>query len=498
MKRHPALALTILLAAFYTFFGNSRIDSVDGETMFQVTRALAEGGRLDLAPGIVAPVTLISEYSTDTEISSTAIGRDGRTYAKYGLGQSLAALPLYYLGRAWQAATGYPYAARWAATLLSSLVTAVTAGLLLILARDLGFPQKVGITLALVFGLCSPAWPYTHTFFSEPLVTFCLVLAALAAVRFARRDQARWLALMGAALGFSLLTRINALAALPAFGLYLALTWKARRSPLPVILQQATAALLPFAVGVGLVLLYNLARFGAISDFGYRTSNWQTPFFLGLYGLTLSPGKGLLWFMPPILLGMAGFRSFARQVPREAWLCASLFLGYLLFHSPYTYWEGGWCWGPRLLLPALPFALLPVGSLLMQSKKQTAKLALALVIILGLFIQVPAVGSNYARPLQRLFEDSPQEFQKRWLFQQAYSPLIGQWRSLIEVTAIWCSAPARTEINRQLAKVQPDPALPLTNSPAEALYVERLAFLSANLPDLWLVILPWLQAAEAP
>jgi hypothetical protein len=499
MKRYPALGLAILLAVFYTVLGNNRIDSVDGETMFQVTRALAESGRLDLPPGILAPVAVISEYSTDTEISTTVIGRDGRTYAKYGLGQSLAALPLYYLGLAWRAATGSIYAPRWASTLLSGLVTAITAGLLLILARDLGFPKGIGIALALVFGLCSPAWPYTHTFFSEPLVTFCLALAVLSAVRFARRDQARWLALMGGALGFALLTRINALAALPAFALYLALTWKTRRSPIPVILRQAAAALLPLGVGVGLVLLYNLVRFGALLDFGYRTSNWQTPFYVGLYGLTLSPGKGVLWFMPPVLLGIAGFRPFARQMPHEAWLCGGVVAGYLLFHSPYTYWEGGWCWGPRLLLPALPFVILPMGSLLARrDKKKLVELALALVIVLGLWVQIPAVGSNYARPLQQIQTDSPQKFQNRWLFQPAYSPLIGQWRSLIEVTAILCSAPARAEITRQLAEIQPDHSLLLTDSPAEALYVERLAFLSANLPDFWLVSRPWLHATEAP
>lgn len=499
MKRPPALALTLLLAVFYTLLGNGRVDSVDGETMFQVTRALAESGRLDLPPDIVAPVTFISEDNTGTEIASIAVGRDGRTYAKYGLGQSLAALPLYRLGRAWQVATDSPYAVRWTTTLLSGLATAVTAGLLLSLACELGFPTRVGITLALVLGICSPAWPYTHTFFSEPLVTCCLVLAALSAVRFAQRDQVRWLALMGSALGFALFTRINALAALPAFGLYLALTWKARRSPRPLIFRQAAVGLIPFGAGVGLVLLYNLARFGSLFDFGYRTDNWQTPFFLGLYGLTLSFGKGLLWYMPPILPGVAGFRSFARQRPPEAWLCLSLFLGYLLFHSPYTYWEGGWCWGPRLLLPALPFAILPVGSLLVQQgKKPIVEFSLAAAIVLGFFIQVPAVAGNYARPLQRIYDDSPAEFQNRWLFHPAYSPLIGQWRSLIEVTAIWRSAPARLELRRRLAEIQPDHALPLTNSPAEALYVERLAFLSANLPDLWLVTLPWLQAAEAP
>jgi hypothetical protein len=119
-------------------------------------------------------------------------------------------------------------------------------------------------------------------------------------------------------------------------------------------------------------------------------------------------------------------------------------------------------------------------------------------IVLGLFIQIPAVGSNYARPLQKIFAESPEKFQNRWLFQPAYSPLIGQWRSLMEVTANLRSPAARAEITRQLAEIQPDNSLLLTDSPTEALYVERLAFLSANLPDFWLVSRTWLPREEVP
>ena len=68
MKRHPALWLTIILAAFYILLGNGRIASGDGEAMLQVTRALAEQGRLDLAPDILPPVETILVESDDALI----------------------------------------------------------------------------------------------------------------------------------------------------------------------------------------------------------------------------------------------------------------------------------------------------------------------------------------------------------------------------------------------------------------------------------------------
>jgi hypothetical protein len=499
MKRHPALWLTIVLAAFYILLGNGRTTSGDGEAMLQVTRALAEQGRFDLAPNILAPVETILADSEDLQIPYTVVGRNGLTYAKYGLGQSVVALPLYTLGMMGRAITGSLSAPRFAAVMLNSLLTAITAGLLLVLSRELEYSTRAGITLALAYAVCSPAWAYTHTFFSEPLVTLCLVAGALAAVRFSQREQIRWLVLMGSILGLALLTRINAVAALPALGLYLALTWRARQTSTRSIIQQATAALIAFGLGAGLMVLYNIYRFNDPLDFGYRTSNWQTPFYRGLYGLTLSPGKGILWYAPVIVLGLASFRPFARRWPREAWLCAGVPLGYLLFHSAYTYWEGGWSWGPRLILPALPFILLPASAILDHRRQRpAAELALALILVLGLVIQIPAIGGNYAHTLQRIYAVWPDEFQTRVLYRPASSPVIGQWQSLLEVTANLRDPEARAQITDLVARAEADDTLMLTDSPMEASRLEQQKILAFNLPDLWLVSAFWLRQETGP
>lgn len=499
MKRHPALGLMVILAAIYILLGNSRITSGDGETMFQVTRALAEQRHLDLPPGILPPAEATLVDTTDAQIPYTVVGDEGRTYSKYGLGQSLAALPLYLVGMAWRDATGTAHAARSAVLLLNSLLTAGTAGLLLILAHDFGYSTRTGVLLALGFALCSPAWVYTHTFFSEPLVTFCLTSAALAATRFAQEGSRRWLALAAGSLGLALLTRFNAVAALPAFGLYLLVAWQMLGFPSHITVKLALIALVAFSLGVGLMLWYNATRFGNLLDFGYSTANWQTPFFRGLLGLTLSPGKGILWYAPVILLGLIGFRPFARRWPHEALLCAGVPLGYLLLHSAYTHWGGGWSWGPRLILPALPFILLPAGAILNQKNlPKVAELGLALVLILGLMIQIPAVGGNYAHPLQQVYAESPDEFITRILYQPRHSPLIRQWQSFFQVTANLRDDNARAQIAGLLAHTQAGDSLSLTDSPSEALRLERQEILAFNLPDLWLVSAPWLRQARTP
>ena len=498
MKRHPAFWLTLFLATFYVLTGNNRITSGDGETMFQVTRALVHG-RVDLPPDVFEPVDTILAESTDTQIPYTLIGRDHLTYSKYGLGQSLAALPLYVAGAGWRAVTNTGHAPRSAVLLLNSLLTAGTAGLLLVVARELGQTTRTGIMLALAYGLCSPAWVYTHTFFSEPLVAFLLTGAALALVRYSHKEKIRWLVLAGGALGLALLTRVNAAAALPAFGAYLIMHWRAKRLPAQLMVRQASVAAAAFAIGIGLMIAYNLLRFGNPFDFGYHTNNWQTPLLKGLYGLTLSPGKGILWYAPVVVLGLAGLRSFARRWLPEAVLCAGVSAGYLLLHSVYTYWEGGWSWGPRLILPALPFVLLPAVSILGRPfRSRAVEFALALLLVLGFLIQLPAVGSNYAHTLQRAFAASPEDFQQRVLYEPAHSPLLGQWASLIQVIGNLRDPGARAQLADLLAQAQLDDALLLADSPADALRLQRQTILAFNLPDLWLVSSPWLREQGAP
>src|SRR5919199_4198030 len=105
----------------------------------------------------------------------------GHSYSRYGPLQSLAATPLYALGRL---VAGDDPVARWFTTrffavLLNALVTAATATVLYGLARSLGYGPRIALATALLYGLGSQAWPRAKTFFAEPLTTL-LLLGAVA------------------------------------------------------------------------------------------------------------------------------------------------------------------------------------------------------------------------------------------------------------------------------------------------------------------------------
>jgi hypothetical protein len=500
MKGKPALQLAVFLSALFVVLGNGRISGDDGEAMFQVTRAMVERGKLSLPPGALPPVEIVLMKSTDSTIPYTVTGRDGLTYSKYGLGQSLVALPLYLLGAAWRSIAGNAIAPRTAVALLNAFLVAGTACMFFKLILQLGYPRPAGQMLALAYALCTPAWVYTHTFFSEPLVTLCLVTAAFFMVRFSQSGQWWWLSLAGGALGMALLTRVDAVAALPAFALYLGLAWRQRRPSLVVAIRQSAAAGALFGVGLGLALLYNYHRFGSPLEFGYATSNWQGNFLVGLSGLTVSPGKGLLWYAPPLILGLMGLPAFARRFFHEALLCLALIAGYVALHAPYTYWDGGWCWGPRLILPILPFVLLPAAPVLVRQRRgPLVRLGIAALLALGLVVQLPALLCEPTHYLQAAYAAFPGEFQARVLYRPEDSPLVGQWRSLVQVTANLRDPRVRSDILELLASAQPSQTTLLqADSRAEARRLERHTLLAYNLPDLWLVTTRWLREVERP
>ena len=75
----------------------------------------------------------------------------------------------------------------------------------------------------------------------------------------------------------------------------------------------------------------------------------------GIVILCTDPDPGL-----PGLAGAVGAPPVGAWRSCRSWSCASV----LLVNLSYPEWTGGWSTGPRLLLPLIPFAMIPVAGLL--------------------------------------------------------------------------------------------------------------------------------------
>jgi hypothetical protein len=213
-------------------------------------------------------------------------------------------------------------------------------------------------------------------------------------------------------------------------------------------LERLIAFSLPFAA-VGLVAAgYNYYRFEDPFEFGFsfqdpRQREFSTPFGVGLYGLLLSSGKSVFLYAPTAVLFLAAIGSFVKRNAVAGVACLLVPAVLVAFYSKWVAWHGDGFWGPRYLLPALPFLLLPVGHLLeagVKGARAWKRLVLATAAV-GLLVQAAGVAVSYAAyfrevgayPYTRSFYDP--RFMEDVHFNPAFSPVVGHWRMLANIAA---------------------------------------------------------------
>ncbi len=462
------------LIAFFSLIAALRIDTIDGALVYQVARSMASGD------GFAVPAP------QDDRGAHGDWGVDGRFYAPYALGASLSVLPFYLLGEAVYRITGWGtlgYVTRVAVSLRNVLVGALTGCVLLRLVWRLGYPERAAVIAALAGVLATPFILYVKTMFSEPLLTLLLLWAFLAVLQAEQGSRGGWF-VAGIALGCASLVKPATLAVVPVFLGYAIWTrsgsarWKAP-------LEMAT----PILCGVLITGWYNVVRFGSPVSTGYRGVRFDQPPWIGLYGLLLSPGKGLLWFCPLVIAGAAGLvRLFARR-PQHALLIIAVVIPFLGVHSVYREWHGGGGWGPRLILPLIPLLTLPAAEWFGKTDGgRPVQLMLALVLVLSLLVQVPAVLVHWGRAAQAVYDASASqtEYAYRIAYRVADSSLWRQWVSLMEVSSLMRDPQRRLAViqaARELGREQA--CLPTSVADNNDELTATVGYLAFNTFDFW-------------
>jgi len=473
-ERRRTLALFLVCLGFYLLTTSGHFYAADEETVYRVTESLVERHTF------AVPDTW--------GIIGTQRDAGGALYAQYTPGQSLVALPLYLLGKV--VARFFPadqegYVTRYCVSLLNAFVTATTVALLYRLARGLRYGAPAALALALIYAVASGAWPHGRTFFAEPLTALLLLLSfALSetAVRESavgsrqsaegnesavgsRQSAARETAIELRAgeqqpradllptadcrlptLFFSGLAALGAVVvkpqgaiALPILGLFLVRrVWARDAGDGRARLWRVVRAVVAWGLGLALVALpfalYNNAVYGGPLSTGYGAGApdvFRTPFLTGLYGLTLSSGKGILWYTPPIVLAVAGWWGFFRRQRAAALACLGLALVHLGFYGRIDYWHGDGSWGPRYLAIVLPFLLLPAVSILAGLRARPLRRTLVGVIVaLGIAVQLLGVLVSFDWYVLRSDEGARH-------FTPAASPLLAHARILTGRLVEW-------------------------------------------------------------
>ncbi len=437
VERRLSMLICLFLFLFFIYLlaFSGIFHSSDAVSMFCVTESLVKRGGFS-----VSPMWWMGPAFRNP-------GLDGELYSKYGLGQSLLAAPLYWL------AMQIPGLGHVQTVMLfSAFVTALNAVVVFLYVLAVTRSQSVALLVALIFGLCTPAAVYAKHFFSEPLVALGLTLAAYFLLLYRERGGPAWALAAGAALALTILTKAVNLAAAPVFALYA--FWPrggGRRRGLdcsndlsryynPLASTSLDIGLfgLPLVVALLTIALYNYLRFGHVLETGYQNVSFSTPLLKGVYGLLLSPGKGLFLYSPILGLALLSIPALFRRQRAEAILIALLFVIYCVLFGTWYSWRGGVTnWGPRLIVPLCPLlamALTPAVEFVCSndlSRYYRWLVSIGFLLLFALSFVIQVVGAAIS-PV--LYESRLAERFSDWVgllvYNPRYSPLVGYWRLL--------------------------------------------------------------------
>lgn len=389
--RKIALWLFASFQFFYLLTSTGRVRTPDEYNTLYTTESLLLHGTTAV-PQAVALRNFYGRYDLQ-----------GQPRAAYPPGQAILCLPWYALGQYVIAKLpGVPsedtdLVVGFTSCLSSATFAALTVMFFFLLLLGIDIPLRTAMTASVMVGLATPLFGYSGWLFSEPLMA--AVFAGVAWILFGRGSESISLksaGLAGLVLGLATLIRPTSVLAIGVFAV--AILLRGGKSGL----RAATTLCVASAVGIGILMVHNTVLFGGPLSFGYpsaaegakRLNSFDTPFFRGLFGFLLSPGKSFFIFAPPVILALLGLRSLWR---RDCGLAASailLPLAYLLFFSKYTQWEGGYCVGPRYLVPGIVLLCLGLGPVLADNRKPI-KIAAGALFAAGLVVQCFSLATSF-------------------------------------------------------------------------------------------------------
>ena len=329
--RQAALYVGAAVALAYLLIQQGQVTVSDGRDMLAVSQSIVHHGTLAVSPRF------------------GVMGRGGHYFAKYGIGLSLLAVPFVAVGDLVSVIAGDQTKLEgfFAASLVPLLMGFLAASLFRT-TRRLGAGHRWATVIAVGSAFGTFALPYGKDFFAEPLTTLAIVLS------FEFLMNGRY-ELAGAALAVAVTTRPETVVLVVILPI---IVWALRG------FREAFVYGTVAAIGAVVDAVYDQYRFGSILKTGYGSEGFTTPFLHGAAELLFSPEKSVLLFAPIVILVVVGAVRLWRA--GNCFVVALTLANLLVFFclsAAWHSWQGGWSWGPRLLLPGVVPTMLLLSAL---------------------------------------------------------------------------------------------------------------------------------------
>jgi hypothetical protein len=315
------------------------------------------------------------------------IGRGGRLYSWYGMGQSLLMLPADIVGTWLERLPAFANYHDADPTVRDIFVSFTTNALLAVLTMLVGyrFLQQLGFSIKeAVAGVLALFFATTHLHYTQNMMeNNYILLLALAGVSFQyewlRTGRRLALATGSLALGLNLLTRLTTGLELMASAgfllLVLPLDGAGLKETTRRAIQYARTAFPIYVVFLLIDRLYQYHRFGSFFNtymtvFGIQQRQldpslpaaypFEGKFLSGFLGPLFAPEKSIFLFDPLLILSVVATIFLWKRLspPLKAfsitvWL---LLFAYICFYAKYTVWSGDFAWGDRYVSTAVEIA----------------------------------------------------------------------------------------------------------------------------------------------
>ena len=404
LKSGHALAIVAFLTAMVVQPGE--MESIDTLRRLQQTHALWTSVPA-VAPGDYPDFGLV--------------GRDGKLYPWYGIGQSLVMLPADLVISAvikriprLASRTDVTVGLR---TVFVSIVTSVPICVASVLVafgflKRLAFSEREATAGAMALLFCTLFLHYTQNVMENNLMLLLTLIGFSCQYEWFRSGSVKHLFWGAMAFGANLLVRLPTAIDLTICGVVLLSIALVERAPdIRGKVKTYLATVVPVLLFWGaLDRLVHYLRFGTLRGTYIGIQGVQqrllhpeyppdypfnTPFPVGFWGALISPEKSLFLFEPLtillLLLCIAGWRSFSAAIKVLIVSLVVMVFGYISFYAKFVAWAGDDAWGDRYITTPLQIIGLIAVALLVRlwpGLKAPARWASAGIVAVAFMVQV--------------------------------------------------------------------------------------------------------------
>ncbi|MEO7794693.1 MAG: hypothetical protein ABIV06_07940 [Thermoanaerobaculia bacterium] len=372
-----AIGLFLIVASLYALASPGRIDTIDGQFRYEAAKNWYEKG--------------IPEIDDPVLVGGTFAGLEGRRFTAYNAPGCLFGIP--FIALADLAVPRNEEVRRFAFGFVSPALGAALAALTFLFFRRLGIGRRSAIGWSLAASTCTLLWPVASSAFDQVQHAFFLTLAAFLAFVAAERKSLVVALAGGLSIGVAIMYQETYSILAPLLGIVCFAKGEGWKRGFGRYVAFGFGA----ATGLALWAWYNYFRTGQLmveNRFGFGTLHpplWGNPLD-GALSLLVSPGRGVLFFSPLIVLAIAGIRPLHRRAPFLAWaICAAAVVHFSLISS-FSFFSAEWCWGPRYLVVVL--ALLHVG---LPFAPPLRRRLLAVFLTIGCAVQLLGLSLEMSR-----------------------------------------------------------------------------------------------------